>query len=111
MPVAECGACNGTGTCSRCAGVGKIKEHYHVPAGKMSSNWDCDNCHGSGREVGNWVWWKEKACKKCGGTGKIQKVSDTQGYDTWHWIYCPRCKGSCECTGCRGSGWVRYSEG
>lgn len=85
--IATCGACKGSGSCSRCAGVGQIKEYCESVLEK------CPDCHGEGyKKLGRNF---KSQCEKCDGTGQ-----------RWKWIECPRCGGNCECTGCKGSGHI-----
>jgi hypothetical protein len=48
--MAECKGCNGSGSCTKCGGTGRVS----IPLGKA----DCNKCGGSGN------------CIVCKGTGK-----------------------------------------
>lgn len=109
MPVVKCGACDGTGTCKRCKGTGQISEEYCISSYKGQLKVRCSKCGGRGTYV---ILISPKQCKKCGGTGYIPGAMITvAAKKAQRMINCPRCGGNCSCSGCNGSGWIRYSEG
>jgi molecular chaperone DnaJ len=86
--IAQCDRCNGTGAepgsnviaCPTCNGRGQVANARRTPFGVMQTITTCPTCGGSGRVP-------EKKCKKCSGTGRIQKedhveVEIPKGVDT-----------------------------
>lgn len=106
MPVVKCGACNGTGTCPKCNGTGQVKEGYWTASRQIQREYKCEECYGTGKEFIIIV-----KCKYCAGKGYITRTETVQSKEAWRWIDCKRCGGTGSCTGCNGSGWVRFSDG
>ncbi len=86
--IAQCDRCAGTGTepgskvlqCPTCNGRGQVSAMRRTPFGVMQTITTCPNCGGVGKVP-------EKKCKKCSGTGRIQKndtveVEIPQGVDS-----------------------------
>ncbi len=86
--IAVCDRCNGTGAepgskviaCPTCKGRGQVAITRRTPFGVMQTITICPACGGSGRIP-------EKKCRKCNGTGSIQKedkidISIPKGVDT-----------------------------
>lgn len=86
--IAQCDRCGGTGaepgskviTCPTCNGRGQVANARRTPFGVMQTITTCPTCGGSGKVP-------EKKCRKCSGTGRIQKddnveVEIPKGVDT-----------------------------
>ncbi len=71
---AQCKTCGGNGakpgtspqTCSKCGGRGFIQVQRQTPLGRVMTQQQCDQCHGTGKEI------KEK-CPTCHGSGHVQE--------------------------------------
>ena len=65
-----CPHCKGTGakngtdftTCSKCSGIGTVRQAQNTPFGQVVSEGICPDCHGTGKKI------KEK-CSHCNGNG------------------------------------------
>src|SRR5690554_2274593 len=72
----ECTRCAGTGarskndvsTCSRCNGRGVVTSTQQTILGRVQTQHECPDCHGTGKVI------KHK-CSECGGIGKIRGTS------------------------------------
>lgn len=86
--IVQCDRCSGSGTepgsklitCSTCNGKGQVVNMRRTPFGVMQAITTCPTCGGTGHIA-------EKKCKKCSGTGRLQKedmveVEIPKGIDT-----------------------------
>jgi molecular chaperone DnaJ len=86
--IAQCDRCTGSGAepgskviaCPTCNGRGQVANARRTPFGVMQTITTCPACGGAGKVP-------EKKCKKCSGTGRIQKedhveVEIPKGVDT-----------------------------
>ncbi|QVK19450.1 molecular chaperone DnaJ [Mycoplasmatota bacterium] len=72
----ECTRCAGTGakskndikTCSRCKGRGVVSSVQQTILGRVQTQHECPDCHGSGKMIKN-------KCTECGGIGKKRQTS------------------------------------
>ena len=72
----ECTRCAGTGarsksdvtTCSRCKGRGVVSSVQQTILGRVQTQHECADCHGTGKVI------KQK-CNECGGIGKTRRSS------------------------------------
>lgn len=74
--VEDCSQCHGTGaaegtsptTCPECGGRGVVNVQQRTAFGVMSTQRACSRCGGTGKII-------EKPCTKCAGKGKVRKKS------------------------------------
>ncbi len=72
----ECTRCAGTGakskndikTCSKCSGRGVVSSVQQTILGRVQTQHECPDCHGTGKVI------KDK-CSECGGIGKKRQTS------------------------------------